>query len=357
MKNFRCFTKKIVNFNESMTLIEGHNGNGKTSVLEALYYSCYLRSFRTSSPKEMLTFGTDNFFIKIDVETYQESTMLTRQVQIGFHEGKRRVKVDGKAISSYKELMSCLRVISLTEDDMHLIKGAPSERRLFMDHAIVLENDGYAHQLNILRNIVLTRNNILKQPGAIRTHNYQIITEQLWDQSLIIQKARMVYSSDLEQEINNLIKLFFNDESYINLNYLPKKTMYDCFGTFLESCHSLFDLESRVQRSCFGAQLDDLVIIYNTLGSRHFASRGQQKMILLLIKIAQIILLQKNGCQSAILFLLDDYMTDFDDFRAMTLLKILKSLNVQLVFTTPTTNGVLGVKTIELDSAFSIISL
>lgn len=357
MKNFRCFAKKIITFNDSTTLIEGHNGIGKTSILEALYYSCYLKSFRTASPKEMILFGAENFFIKVDIESNQEHSSFAQQVQIGFENGKRLVKIDGKPIHSYKELMGVLRVIGLTEDDMHLIKGAPQERRDFLDHAIILENGDYAQQLALLRQIILTRNNLLKSKCSPLSPNYRVVTEQLWDQSLVIQRARIQYISSLEQEITHLLEIFFQGELCIKLTYHFKKIMYQTFDLFISSYPTLLDMEFRLERSCFGAHLDDVLISYNSIGSRHFASRGQQKLILLLIKTAQVIALQRKGYQSAILFLLDDYMTDFDDSRSEALLKILQNLNVQLIFTSPTRFGPLSSKSFNSEGPFSRISL
>jgi DNA replication and repair protein RecF len=356
LKNFRCFTKKIITFDKRVALIEGENGVGKTSLLESLYYGCYLRSFRTNSPQEMVTFGSEGFFIKIDIEQYHNGSVLNQQIQIGFVDGKRRVKIDGNPIASYKELMNSLRVISLTEDDMHLIKGAPQERRTFLDHAIVLENSDCAHQLNLLRHIILARNALLRPHGSIKMVDYQVLTEQLWDQSIIIQKLREQYIKQLEQEINILIKAYFNDEFALEIRYLYKKPMENSVALFMAANPTLFESEARLGRSCFGAHMDDLLITYNTKKSRHFASRGQQKLILLLVKAAQIIILQKQ-CPATILFLLDDYMTDFDDYRAGVLLKIMQNLNIQLIFTSPTTLGLLNIQNVGPEGGSCLVSL
>lgn len=346
LKNFRCFTKKIVTFGEPTSLIEGENGIGKTSLLEALYYSCYLRSFRTHSPKEMVAFGAEGFFIKIDIERCEGLEVAHQQIQVGFVQGKRRVKIDGKPIASYKELMSCLRVIGLTEDDMCLIKGASQERRVFLDHALVLEQNDYAHQLSILRQILLTRNALLRPHHGINRVDYDVLTEQLWDQSRIIQQAREQYIRLLKEEVDRLVKLYFNDEFSLDLTYVYKKSMEPSVDLFLSAHPNLFESEARMGWSCFGAHQDDLLVEYNEKGSRHFASRGQQKLILLLIKVAQVVMLQRQNL-GTIVFLLDDYMTDFDTYRAGVLLKIVQNLNVQLIFTSPTAQSMINDQNVD----------
>ena len=216
MKHFRCFTKKIICFDEPITIIDGCNGIEKLLFLK-LYIMDVMRSFRTASPKELVAFGSENFFIKIDIVSCNDTVPIEQHIQIGFEAGKRRVKVDGKPISSYKELMSCLRIVSLTEDDMLLIKGAP-QSAYFLDYAIVLENNDYAHRLNVLRNILLTRNTMLKPTNSFNTVHYRVITEQLWEQSRIIQAERMRYSALLHQEIDRLIQRYFQGEFLLEFN-------------------------------------------------------------------------------------------------------------------------------------------
>src|SRR5579872_1217840 len=136
LKNFRCFKNYVLDLHERVILLEGANGVGKTSFLEALYYACYLRSFRSHSPKELVTFGQNGFFMQIEVANNLYNHEFFHDIQIGFSQTKKLVKVDQKTISSYKELMRIYRVISLTEDDLELIKGSPQVRRTFMDQAL-----------------------------------------------------------------------------------------------------------------------------------------------------------------------------------------------------------------------------
>ncbi|HSW73657.1 MAG TPA: AAA family ATPase, partial [Candidatus Limnocylindria bacterium] len=128
LKNFRCFADKTITFESPLVLIEGNNGSGKTSLLEALHYLCYLRSFRTHSPRDLLFFGHETFFIKALCE--QSGTVAqNHEIQVGFSHKKRLVKIDQRAVSSYKELMDYYRIVTLTEDDVVLIQGGPDVRR------------------------------------------------------------------------------------------------------------------------------------------------------------------------------------------------------------------------------------
>src|SRR5690349_8885573 len=151
IKDFRCFESLTLSFEGPIILIEGDNGSGKTSLLEALYYGCYLRSFRTSSPKELIRFGSNSFFVKMAVRNQLNAQTFGHDIQVGFSRGKRVVKVDQKPIASYKELMDHYRIISLTDDDMQLVKGAPQERRSFIDQAVLLNDPAYGQKLRDFR--------------------------------------------------------------------------------------------------------------------------------------------------------------------------------------------------------------
>lgn len=334
VRNFRCFNHYVLNLSYPHTLIEGCNGMGKTSLLEALYYGCYLRSFRTVSTKEMVALGATSFFIKITLAFKSSFGITESHLHIGFSDGARHVKLDDRVISSYRELMGILRIISITESDLLLIQGPPAERRSFIDYALLLEDVQYAHHIVLLKQIVMNRNALL-QKDMHRYEDYIVFTQQLWEQTLVIQKIRSLYIEALQHETNNLIAHYLGSDYSLILSYAIKKEMGNCSSEFLKKNPSLHEQEIRMKRSLFGAHLDDILFIYNNKGSRSFASRGQQKLILILLKMAQLTLLQRESPGAALLFLIDDYMTDFDSIRANAILRALQGLPVQLVLTSP----------------------
>src|SRR3989338_8497805 len=116
IKNFRCFESSVFDFASSVVIIEGHNGSGKTSLLEALHYGCYLRSFRTHISRDLVAFGQDTFFLGITYDSHV--------ISVGLQGVKKQVKIDARAITSYKELRDFYRSITITEDDLELVRGA-----------------------------------------------------------------------------------------------------------------------------------------------------------------------------------------------------------------------------------------
>ncbi len=335
LKNFRCFAQYSLDFTNQVVLIEGNNGTGKTALLEALHYSCYLRSFRAHSPKDLIQFGYEGFFVKVRLKEQE----FFHDIQVGFSGSRRLVKVNQKAISSYKELMNHYRVVSLTEDDLILIKGSPQVRRNFIDQALLLYDPDYAILIREFRQVVNNRNVLLAR-GSAHRETYMILTEQLWHKSCTIQQARIQLLDFFGQEITALAKQYFDKSVVITFDYRPKGPQADSLAVFMQASSTLYQNELQAGRSLFGAHLDDFIIRFQDKKSKQFASRGQQKLVVLLMKIAQIKQLSRK--KGPAIFLLDDFMTDFDPERVRTLFSILAQLDTQLIFTCPVGGSILS---------------
>lgn len=100
-------------FKGKILLVEGNNGTGKTSIIEALHYLCYLKSFRTRLTQEMIYHGSDSFFIKL---VALDEFLIENQLQIGFSKEKRIIRLGDNKLTSHKDLINFLKVVSLTED-------------------------------------------------------------------------------------------------------------------------------------------------------------------------------------------------------------------------------------------------
>lgn len=338
LTNFRCFSHYTLDLTAPYVYIEGVNGIGKTTILEALYYACYLRSFRTHIPKELISFGKSEFFIKVAL--YDQLMGMDHTVQIGFSPTRRLVKVDQKTIGSYKELLAYYRIISVTEDDLQLVQSAPHIRRLALDQCLILLDPEIAHLLRTYKHTVEQRNALLQQRSFGRDL-YNVLTRQLWNYAQQIMNRRKILLADLAIQMNELGSQFLPGFSTIQLAYQPKRELLDSYEQFeKDEGERLYQQELRLGRTLFGPHLDDMVITFQGNHSRLYASRGQQKMLVMLFKMAQLRILMGVGLPA--ICLLDDFMTDFDPDRASQLIEGLSALGSQLIFTSPISGGFLG---------------
>lgn len=326
IKNFRCFDHFTINFNVPIVLIEGNNGTGKTALLEAIYYLCYLRSFRTYAPKDLIQFNKGSFFIRGVFDLESE----INDLQVGVsRQNKKTVKLNNKPVQSFKDLFGCLRVISLIEGDLQIVQGAPDMRRHFIDSYIFLHEESFVNSMHAYRRILEQRNSLLQRESP-DCALLRVLTQQLWSLSSTIYTLRLRYLEKIQHMLNGIQKEF-GIEGKIILSYSRRKRLENTFEEFEQKNPSLKDEEVGAKRTLFGPHLDDISIQLNGRNARYYASRGQQKLIILLLKISQAKSLIKEEGLS--ILLLDDFMTDFDERRIDQLLNLLIPLKCFLCFT------------------------
>jgi len=340
IKNFRCFKTFDISFESKVSVISGDNGTGKSSLLEAIHYLCYMRSFRTHSPRDLIRFESDNFFVKasfLSNRSQESDGVLCDELQVGFSQNKKIVKLNKKNISSFKDLMDYYRVVTLTEDDLLIIKGGPDVRRSFLDQAILLCDHTFLEKIKEFKKVLEQRNRLL-QANVVNMELYDLWTAQLWEKSIYIQKVREKLIKMYESRVNKILKQTFEDKISISFEYRSKYVdLQGDFDGFMKKIDKFRPQELRFRRSLFGAHLDDFTIQFQRRKSKLYASRGQQKLVVLLLKVVQLLdLSEKRGVA---VFLLDDFMTDLDHQKATLLANFLVSLDSQLIFTSPSQSG------------------
>lgn len=336
VKQFRCFTERVFDFQDSkFVVILGKNGVGKSSLLEAIHYGCYLRSFRTHIHKDLVCDTSDHFHLAIDFNLEQLTSH--DQLSIGFSQQEGKVvRLNQKIVQSYKELTAQYRIVTLTADDVQLIQGAPECRRDFLNYSLLLARPDLIAVFKEFR-IILEQRNKLLMNGDVHNDELVIWTHKLWDISRQLQQARICLLEDLERRINGLLASNFKTDDRtlsVRLTYHVKGGQEACFETWWKDWQAKqLVTELKFGRSVFGAHLDDIIITFEQRRARVFASRGQQKLIVFLLKIAQTQAISEQG-EPAVL-LLDDFLTDFDEQRIADCLLILTTLNVQIFVTSP----------------------
>lgn len=351
LKHFRCFKSLELDFNKPITLIIGPNGTGKTSILEAFHYLCYLKSFKAHGPKDLIQLQAEGFSITMNLATPHAFDVL----YISCTDTKKSVLLNQKPVSSFKELYNVYKAISITEDDLTIIQGAPSIRRSFIDQIVTLNNPAYVSFLRKYRQILNNRNALLAS-NRYDQESYNIWSEQLFSLSLLIQQERQKLIDLIFIEASALLYDILGPQYTFSISYKPTNysfTLFSNFKDFVAHHSNLPNQEYAQRRSLFGIHLDDYNIIFQEKSSRIYASRGQQKLIIFLLKLAQLQLIHKAGHEAV--FLIDDFMTDFDESKIKALLPLITRLANQVIITSPIDNGPLVNQLFALES--HIISL
>lgn len=350
LRNFRCFAKMQLDFNSPIILISGPNGSGKTSLLEALHYACYFRSFKSNINSELIKINNSNNIedgFSIDMHVINDNTLVPDMLNITYrHQSTKNIKLNQKSISSYKDLTNYYKVVTITEDDTELIRGYPDNRRVFIDHLILLTDSNYGQLLKDYKRVLKNKNSIFQNSFSIDVYN--IWSEKLYDLSIQISQKRIEMLSILQSHINELIitTKFTDLEVSLNYSYVkPYIIAQDSYEKFMNNYPSLIGHETNAQRSLFGAHLDDFSIQFNNKATRTYSSRGQQKLVLFLLKIACLKIIN-----SKTIFLIDDFMTDFDEKKIDILIDLMIQFSSQTIITCPTENSIIESKVKNLNA-------
>jgi DNA replication and repair protein RecF len=319
LKNFRCFKETKFLFDAPIIFVHGDNGSGKTSILEALFYASNMRSFRGSPAKELAFFEDNSFFIKTH---FSNNDVL----QVGFADQKRRVRLNSHLITHHQELAPHYHALAIAQDDLNIVQESPEYRRLFIDQMLCQLYPELMPTFRAFRLALLQRNEYLSRKQFQDPLLYELLTTSLENHSDLIRTQRQTLLDQIIKALEPIQKGVFGSNGYFSFVYKAKEK---------GNLQQLQTKELRLGRSLIGCHLDDFTISIDQTEIRTFGSRGQQKAALLLLKIAQGIILSRMHPDSQKVFLIDDFITDFDSRRIDFFLSLLSTLKMQLFFTSP----------------------
>lgn len=183
LRNFRNFERETVEFPEGGAALIGDNGQGKTNLLEAIYYLEVFRSFRGAQDEHLVTFGRDHFRVE---GALADSKAGDAVVAVGYaREGRRKkVTIDGREPDRLSEAIGRVGAIVFTASDIEIIAGGPSARRRFLDIILSLVEPGYLAALQRYRQIVSQRNELLRDGAGVAEL-------AAWDAGLVESGSRL----------------------------------------------------------------------------------------------------------------------------------------------------------------------
>lgn len=331
--NFRNFDNLNIQFSPNTNIIIGNNAEGKTNILEAIYYSAKGKSFRSAKELDLIKFDKSNSYIRTDIE----SNGIQEKIELKLSKDKKKqIRINEDLIDTMKELRTFFDIVIFTPDDLKIVKESKSLRRNFIDEIITGLIPSYNNLIVKYNNILNQRNYLLKYGKKQKYFKEQVIaaTNQLVAEGTTIIKMRYKYirllntiGKKIHSEITadtEELSLHYNEEYFKNGNENIQKSLYNMTMENIDK-----DLE--VGFTTVGCHRDDIEICINNKNSRVFASQGQQRTIILSLKIAQI-KLYKDLKEIKPVILLDDVFSELDINRIKYLLDVIK--DYQSIITT-----------------------
>ena len=315
--NFRNIKNDTIDLSNREVYFVGENGQGKSNILESLYYASYGISFRTHIDSQIIKNGEKNFSIN---SLYKKSENDTQKVTVIYENGKKRIEKNGKKIQDRKELINTIPSILFSHSDLKFATGEPECRRFFVDQSLTLFDSAYIDDMRNYKKILKSRNAILKN------HDYSMIDvldQQLAQYGLIIQNKRKIAIFQFNQIFGKIFEEI-TGISGLSIHYNPSwKDKIDEQGShfpkqedILEVLYNRRDNDKYLETTMSGPHRDKINFVKDKTLFIPTASTGQCRLISLLLRVAQSVYYTRQTGLKPVL-LMDDVLLELDpDKRA-----------------------------------------
>ena len=333
--SFRNYHQQSFLFDPYINIFIGDNAQGKTNVLESIYLLSTARSFRTHKYKEMIFFNEEFSKITGQVETNNKPSVMRIVLS---KEGKKAF-INQKDILKTSEYLGYLNVILFLPSDLYLIQGSPSERRSLLDSEISKISPIYMYNISKYYKLLKERNAYLK---SLHDHKkeadvyLEVLSEQLAGLQEDIIKRRYDFISLLD-EISHKIYDYISSSESLSISY---HCMYKDYSKeiILKKYQETYYKDIIYSMTSSGLHRDDIIFKLNDKNAAFYASQGQQRSIVLALKIGLLEIVKKQIGEYPIL-LLDDVLSELDDKRKTRLLNMIDH-KIQTFITSTSIDGI-----------------
>lgn len=324
LKNYRNCADLKLDLDSTKILIIGKNAQGKTNILESIYFLSALKSPRAGVNTELIKFGEEKF------EVSAEIVKADAQVDISYSydtEKSKVIKINGVK-SRPKDFKQVLKTVLFSTNDLLLLRGNPQDRRDWLDRAISQVYPAYDDRLSKYDKIRVQKNNFLKD--ALKTGNFNETLLDVYNEQLVITGSNIIYlRKKFLREIEKIAKekhLTISENEQLTVDYEcsfldgGEIEIEDIAKKFTDALQERKIEEQRRGQACVGPHRDDVVFYINGNEAVKYASQGQQRTVVLALKLSELdIITEKTGDEP--ILLLDDVLAELDDIRQNYLLK------------------------------------
>ena len=330
LKNYRNYKDLKLNFTGNKILLIGKNAQGKTNLLESLYYLSCLNSARAKTDSELILWNEN--FARLKAEVIKND--MEKELEVLINPPKRKeLKVNGIKKGKSSEFCTNLSVVSFSVNDLLLLRGVPEDRRNWLDMAISQIYPAYPDRISKYNKIRVQKNNHLKEiKGNINadTSLLDVFNSQLSVAGSNIIFLRLKFLKELQKSAMEKHLQIASDETLTTVyNSTVTGDTDFCSAADLTTEEIAKKFEEKLQerkleeiiraQSLVGPHRDDVSFFINGIEAKKFASQGQQRTVVLSLKLAELELIKEKIDDTPVL-LLDDVLAELDNIRQNYLL-------------------------------------
>jgi DNA replication and repair protein RecF len=316
LQDFRNIASAGLTFESHINLFFGENGQGKTSILEAIFTLCFSRSFRERSDSVIVRHKKRGYRITGDFKDREKEF----QLKTVYSEGKKNLFINSSPIKKSSELLGLVPVVVLTPADLKLTEGGPAERRKFFDVILSQVYPSYLRALQKFREALKQKNEILNS-RIIYPHERELISawnEVIAEQVSLIVSKRKEFTGWLNKHSEEAYNRISGKEHTMRVEYSPilAGTPEEISGELEKKLPE----EIEKKQALFGPQRDEVNVILNDHPIRQTGSQGENKTAVITLKLLEIKYLNQYRNTSP-LILFDDIFSELDRFRTENLIR------------------------------------
>uniref|UniRef100_UPI0040480736 DNA replication/repair protein RecF n=1 Tax=Polaribacter sp. TaxID=1920175 RepID=UPI0040480736 len=329
--NFKNIESQSFDFQSKINCFVGDNGIGKTTVLDAIYYLSFAKSYFNPIALQNIRHGEDFFMIEGTYALQDREEKILCSMKRG---QKKILKRNDKVYEKFSEHIGQLPLVIISPADSDLIVEGSETRRKFIDGVISQQDKSYLQSLIQYNKVLSQRNALLKYFAANRTFdalNLKIYDEQLIRYGTEIFQKRVAFLQDFTPIFNEKYKLISQQKEQVQLKYVSQLHEQSLEGLFASS----LERDRSLQYTSVGIHKDDLSFEIEGYPIKKFGSQGQQKSYLIALKLAQFEFIKKLGHITPIL-LLDDIFDKLDEHRVTQIVNLVNGDEFGQLFITDT---------------------
>lgn len=335
LKNYRNYKNLFLEFGNCTNILVGDNAQGKTNILESIYFCSLGKSHRTNKDKEVINWEEKEAFIS----AYVAKTRIDKKINIKvFKEGKKGATINSIKVNKLSDLIGTFNAVMFSPEDLRIVKESPTHRRKFIDIELCKLNKHYYHALSQYNKVLNQRNIVLKKWNN-NDEILDVYDSQLSKYGAYIINKRIDFINRLSEKSNIIHKEITMNKEIMSLKYL----------TFVKNLNNIendlkLQLKNNRQKdinkraTSTGPHRDDFSISINSIDTRTYGSQGQQRTAVLSIKFASLEIIKDIYGEYPVL-LLDDVLSELDIKRQKYILNSINKFQTLITCT-----GIIDIK-------------
>ena len=323
VKNFRNLTTQTIQFCDGLNVLCGKNAQGKTNTLEAIYLSTIGKSPKTRRDSEMISFSHGHLEVVLRFEHLGSE----KTIKMDINHKQKSVFLNDVKLKKLSDVIGNFGSVYFSPEELNLIKAGPSHRRRFLDIVLCQQDKTYLKDLQMFQKILIQRNAALKKENQQK----QIFVWDKWicDVTKKLYEKRKKFVEKLNEVIKPIHQNLSDKKEDLEIIY-DSQINEQNISKIGEELEKTLEKDIILGYTSFGIQNDDLIFKINKKDVKKHASQGQQRTVVLSLKLAEMEILKQDYGSYPVL-LLDDVLSELDKDRRQKLCENLK--NIQCILT------------------------